>query len=184
MMNALTGKEHVESYNRLFETLRTTSKNFSISTNLKGIVIDTIGFIDNLPAELIDSFGSTLREIESADIVILMEDLSHPLMESQRTVALKLIEKLGLNEMLTPDRFIRVWNKADMVTPTRIATLLDQEPEENRENIVICSVRDGKGIKALKTMIENKMNVLWRREPRLLEHYLDVHDERVGWLRR
>jgi GTPase len=51
-LNALTNKDHVESQNRLFETLRTTSKSFQIATNLKGVIIDTIGFIDDLPTEL------------------------------------------------------------------------------------------------------------------------------------
>jgi GTP-binding protein HflX len=114
MMNALAGKHQVQSKDRLFETLKTTAREFNVSRNLKAVVVDTIGFIDNLPTELskhprlrvVDSFGGTLREIKLSDIILLMEDVSHPLMKRQREVAFEIIKALNLEDVLKGNRIV------------------------------------------------------------------------------
>jgi GTP-binding protein HflX len=180
-MNTLTRKEQVESNNRLFETLRTTSRNFVIGDNLRGVVIDTIGFIDNLPTELVDSFSSTLNEIETADIVLMVEDISHPQVEQQNNVAKELLTRLKLDDLLTPGRLVRVWNKIDLCTDERLQRLL--EKETNKDDIVMTNLKAGVGVQDLLMKIKEKIDVLFKRKSRTLKYLYSEHDQRAKWLK-
>ena len=101
---------------------------------------------------LVDSFGSTLQEIESADVVVLMEDVSHPMFDRQREVAYELIKKVELGELLGDNRLIRVWNKIDCITNERLNKLLANE--EKRDDIVLTSASNGIGLDLLKEKLE------------------------------
>lgn len=181
LLNSLTNKEQVESNNRLFETLKTTSRNFEICQNLKGVVIDTIGFIDNLPTELVDSFSSTLNEIETADIVIMVEDISHPQVEQQRKVAESLLNRLALDYFLAPERLVRVWNKIDLCTDDRLKRLIEKETQKS--DIVMTNLKDGVGVEDLKSKIKEKIDGLFQRKLRTLKFLYSEQDQRAKWLK-
>jgi 50S ribosomal subunit-associated GTPase HflX len=74
-------KEEVESNNMLFQTLNTTSRKINLISGQKAILLDTIGFISDLPHDLVESFKSTLDEVASADLVLHIRDISHPCSE-------------------------------------------------------------------------------------------------------
>jgi GTP-binding protein HflX len=195
MMNALAGKHQVQSKDRLFETLKTTAREFNVSRNLKAVVVDTIGFIDNLPTELskhprlrvVDSFGGTLREIKLSDIILLMEDVSHPLMKRQREVAYRDHQGSELGGRAQREqncnhlvKQIRVWNKIDCVDESHLASLLSQEADPS--SIILTSVREGQGIDRLKAKIEARIDSLFDRRPRRLRYLYSQHEERQAWL--
>lgn len=109
-----------------------------------------------------------------------MEDVSHPLMDRQRKVAQSLLNKLGMEHLLEPSRLIRVWNKTDCVTQDRLDKLLALE--ENTKNIVMTSIKNGEGIDQIKEMVKDKVDILFKREPRTMKYLYSEHNLRFKWL--
>jgi GTP-binding protein HflX len=136
--------------------------------------------VDHLLTQ-VDSFSSTLNEIETADIVLLVEDISHPMVERQREVAKDILRKLNLEKLLDSKRLVRVWNKIDLCTDERMKRLLDKEPDS--DDIIMTCVKDGVGIEDVRVKIKEKVNVLFEREPRVIKYLYSEHDMRCKWLK-
>lgn len=181
-MNKLLGRVDVISHNRLFETLKTTSRSFVLGKNFRGVLIDTIGFISSLPSELIDSFSSTFREIESADVVVFIEDISDPLYLEHRKVAIQTVEKIGMGHLLASDKLVRVWNKIDCITKERVEKCLASE--EDRSTILLSSIKNDQGVEEIRAAINSRASLSFKRAPRKILHDLDEHEDRMEWLRR
>lgn len=77
LMNLCTGSE-LESRDLLFQTLNTTHKRFRMPNGQMGLMLDTVGFITNLPHGLVESFKATLEEIHYVDLLVHVRDISHP----------------------------------------------------------------------------------------------------------
>ena len=110
LLNKLTDAG-IPANNRLFDTLDTTSRQLTVSENLDVILSDTVGFIAKLPHHLVNAFHATLEELEYADLLLHVIDVSDPYMEQHIAVVDRLIRKLAKPE--TP--VLRVYNKADRV---------------------------------------------------------------------
>jgi GTP-binding protein HflX len=91
LLNCILDNNVVESKDLLFQTLSTTSKKIRLKSGQKAIMLDTIGFITDLPHELVDSFKSTLEEVASADLVLHIRDISHPFSDHQKKVVLQVL---------------------------------------------------------------------------------------------
>ena len=78
-------------------------------------MLDTIGFITNLPHGLVESFKTTLEEIHYADILVHVRDISHPFTNYQRDTVLKVLRELGVSEEFLKTKYIEVWNKIDLL---------------------------------------------------------------------
>ena len=78
-------------------------------------MLDTIGFITNLPHGLVESFKTTLEEIHFADILVHVRDISHPFTNYQRDTVLKVLRELGVSEEFFKTKYIEVWNKIDLL---------------------------------------------------------------------
>ena len=78
-------------------------------------MMDTVGFITNLPHGLVDSFKSTLHELYSADLLVHVRDISHPQTEFQRDTVLDVMNEVGLDAELLDQNYIEVWNKIDLI---------------------------------------------------------------------
>lgn len=78
-------------------------------------MLDTIGFITDLPHELIDSFKSTLEEVASADLVLHIRDISHPFSDHQKKVVLQVLKELGFTQDFYTRKMIEIWNKIDLL---------------------------------------------------------------------
>ena len=78
-------------------------------------MLDTIGFITNLPHGLVESFKITLDEIHYADILIHVRDISHPYTNYQRDTVLKVLKELGVTDEFFKTNYIEVWNKIDLL---------------------------------------------------------------------
>ena len=125
LFKALT-REHVFIKNQLFATLDTTMravKNPRGGQNL--ILSDTVGFIANLPPQLIAAFAATLEDIKHADIILHVRDCTaHP---HQRFDVETILTSMGLAERLKdPMRYLEVLNKRDLLTPQQAESLQDE----------------------------------------------------------
>ena len=127
MMNLLS-KSDVFAENKLFATLDTTVRKMVID-NLPFLLADTVGFIRKLPTDLVDSFKSTLDEVREADLLVHVEDISHPDFEEQITVVEKTLADLGCADKPS----MLVFNKIDAYTWTPQDA--DDLTEPTRENI-------------------------------------------------
>ncbi len=111
IFNRLTGAD-VLSEDMLFATLDPTMRAISLPTGQDVILSDTVGFISDLPTQLVAAFRATLEEVLSADVILHVRDISHPESDAQREDVVAILEKLGVG----PERVvIEVWNKVDQL---------------------------------------------------------------------
>ena len=149
LLNALTGAD-IPANNRLFDTLDTTSRLLAVSDMLDVVISDTVGFIRKLPHQLVDAFKATLEELEYADLLLHVIDVSNPMWQEQAAVVDKLIAELGAEK--TP--CIRVYNKADLVSA--------EDRPHGAESIAI-SAKTGAGLPELLELIEKTLDKGSRR---------------------
>lgn len=115
LFNRLTGAS-VLSMDKLFATLDPTMRMLALPSGGKAIFSDTVGFISDLPTELIASFRATLEEVLEADLLLHIRDITHPDTEEQKKdVEEVLLALFETNDL--PDKVIEVWNKIDRLPP-------------------------------------------------------------------
>ena len=149
MFNKITGAKELTK-NMVFATLDPKHRIVSLSRENNFILSDTVGFISNLPTELIESFKSTLDEILYADLIIHVRDISHEDFDSQNDDVLSVIREIfGYDKNQIPQNYLEVINKIDKVNPEIKNTI-------NSKNKIYLSALTGMGINDLKTTI-NKL---------------------------
>ncbi|MGW8161098.1 MAG: GTPase HflX, partial [Desulfobulbales bacterium] len=110
LLNTLTASE-ITAENKLFATLDPTSRRLRFPRDLEVIITDTVGFIRDLPSELLQAFKATLEELHEADMLVHVIDVSNPRFADQITVVENQLRELGLDRMPC----LRVLNKVDQV---------------------------------------------------------------------
>mgnify|MGYP000547109565 CR=1 FL=1 len=119
ILNKLTNSD-VLAEDKLFATLDTTTRQLFVHHKKIGLISDTVGFIQNLPHQLIEAFKSTLSELNYADLLLHVVDISNPNWKSQMKVVFATLKELKVEkEMLI------VFNKADLVESETLQTRLD-----------------------------------------------------------
>jgi GTP-binding protein HflX len=118
LLNTLT-KSRVRVENRLFATLDPSSRRLKFPKDIEVIITDTVGFIKNLPKDLMVAFRATLEELEGADLLLHIIDISNPRFKDQ----IKSVEKILLDLNLDDIPLIRVLNKKDLVDKATTETL-------------------------------------------------------------
>lgn len=113
LFNRLT-KAGVFAENLLFATLDTTMRRLPLPSGREAILSDTVGFISDLPHELIMAFRATLEEVLEADIVIQVLDVANPAVKTQRQDVLEVLHHLGLERIEYQQNYIEVYNKIDI----------------------------------------------------------------------
>ncbi len=117
LFNALTGAV-VVARDQLFATLDPTMRGLSLPSGRRVILSDTVGFISELPTELVEAFRATLEEVAEADVILHVRDAAHPDSEAQRADVLGVLAGMARDGTLDEgyeDRVIEVLNKADLV---------------------------------------------------------------------
>ena len=150
LLNQLTGAA-IPANNRLFDTLDTTSRLLTVSDTLDVVISDTVGFIRKLPHQLVEAFKATLEELEYADLLLHVIDVSNPDWQVQAQVVEDLIVELGASELPRID----VFNKADLLPQGEIMP--------RGENICTISAKTGAGISDLMSMIDRMLDKGTRR---------------------
>ncbi len=117
LFNALTGAE-VTARDQLFATLDPTMRGLRLPSGRRAILSDTVGFISELPTELVAAFRATLEEVAEADVIVHVRDAAHPDSAAQRGDVVAVLDgmvKDGALDPRWPDRTIEVLNKADLL---------------------------------------------------------------------
>ncbi len=122
LLNALTRSE-VLAENKLFATLDPTSRRLRFPREREVIITDTVGFIRDLPKDLVAAFRATLEELNDADLLLHVIDASDPARDEHVKAVERILESL---ELLDRPR-LKVWNKADQVAPDELAMLLRRD---------------------------------------------------------
>jgi len=97
----------------LFATLDTTHRILTLPSGQPAVLSDTVGFISDLPTDLIDSFRATLEEVKEADLLVHVRDISDPLSERRREEVMQVLDQIGAGPRHEQD-IIEVWNKSDL----------------------------------------------------------------------
>ena len=120
----------------------------------KVILSDTVGFVSDLPTELIAAFRATLEEVASADLLVHVRDMAHPDREAQRDDVDDVLTSLGLAEEGAPPR-IEAWNKIDLLSSEELERLLEEA--SRRENVVPISAVTGEGLDNLRKEMAERL---------------------------
>ncbi len=139
LFNRLTGAE-VMAKDMLFATLDPTMRAVRLPTGIEVILSDTVGFISDLPTELVAAFRATLEEVLAADVVVHVRDISHPNTEEQSEDVETILASLGLDEEVPR---IEVWNKIDRLHPDERDALLTRAEREEQVYAVSALTGDG-----------------------------------------
>ena len=149
LLNALTGAS-IPANNRLFDTLDTTTRLLTVSDTLDVVISDTVGFIRKLPHQLVEAFKATLEELEYADLLLHVIDISNPEWEAQAQIVDELIAELGAEQIPC----LRVYNKSD---------LFFGDIRPHGEMSVNISARTGEGLDELMACIDHILDKGTRR---------------------
>ena len=143
LMNTLTGAGVVSS-DIMFATLDPTTRKLVLPNELQVLLTDTVGFIEKLPTDLVAAFRATLEEIQEADAIVHVLDVSHPQADAHsRSVEIELRD-LGVNDRPR----LTVLNKVDLLPPELVPLMLRRFP-----NAVAASAAVGTGIDAVRNRI-------------------------------
>ena len=152
LFNALTGSA-VHAEDQLFATLDPTMRGLDLPSNRRVILSDTVGFISDLPTELVEAFRATLEEVAEADVILHVRDVAHPDTAAQRSDVVAVLEGMvrdGTLDEAWPSRTIEVLNKADLVGGT------NQVP--TRQGTVAVSAITGEGLPALLGSVDARIS--------------------------
>ena len=153
LFNRLTG-ESVFAENLLFATLDPTMRDIRLPGFDKVILSDTVGFVSDLPTELIAAFRATLEEVREADLLVHVRNMAHPDAEAQREDVEDVLGSLGLDEEGGPPR-IEAWNKVDLLSGEDRNRL--HEEAQRWEDVVPISAATGEGLDALRDRMAHKL---------------------------
>jgi len=175
LFNCLTG-EAVFADNLLFATLDPTMRDIKLSGFDKVILSDTVGFVSDLPTELIAAFRATLEEVREADLLVHVRNMAHPDREAQREDVEDVLASLGLAEEGAPPR-IEAWNKIDQLSAEDRNRLIEEA--QRREDVVPISAVTGQGLDALRECMAERL----RTEEQVHEVRLPASaGDRIAWL--
>ena len=148
LFNAMTGAD-VVAQDQLFATLDPTMRGLRLPSGRRAILSDTVGFISELPTELVAAFRATLEEVAEADVILHVRDASHPDTDAQRGDVIAVLDGMARDDTIAPDwaaRSIEVLNKADLLGGVGEV--------ETRAGAVAVSAITGEGIPELLAAID------------------------------
>ena len=154
LFNRMTGAD-VMAKDLLFATLDPTMRNIRLPGLDKAILSDTVGFVSDLPTQLVAAFRATLEEVTTADIIIHVRDMSHPDTEAQaEDVAAVLAEIGATGEEGAP--MIEAWNKVDLLNEESADAL--HAEAARRDDAVVLSALTGDGVDDLRRAVSDRLS--------------------------
>ena len=152
LFNRLTGSE-VLAKDLLFATLDTTQRTIRLPQGRPAIIADTVGFVSDLPHELVESFRATLEEVGEADLILHVRDIASPDSAAQAKDVEAVLEQIPTPEGKTR-RILEVWNKIDLLEPETRESIVGQAERLSRDGqAVAVSAWTGEGIETLRETI-------------------------------
>ncbi|WP_332691483.1 GTPase HflX [Devosia sp.] len=173
LFNTLTGAG-VFAEDLLFATLDTTVRKLGLPHGREVVLSDTVGFVADLPTDLVAAFRATLEEVLDADVILHARDVANPDHPAQAMDVLKVLGELGVSAETTP--IIEVWNKVDLVNE---ADLVGIVAASKVAGVVPASAKTGQGLDALKLAIEK---ALAEKSRTYHVHVPHTAGSDIGWL--
>jgi GTP-binding protein HflX len=172
LFNRLT-RADVVAEDLLFATLDPTMREIGLPGLDKAILSDTVGFISELPTQLVAAFRATLEEVVSADLIVHVRDISHPDSEAQRDDVDEVLKEIGADGAVR----IEAWNKIDLAGGEEAERL--RAEAARREDVAIISALNGDGVAALLAGVSARL----RKENKERAITLPASDgELIAWL--
>lgn len=183
ILNLLTQAD-TYSKDQLFATLDPLTKKWRFTEGFEITVTDTVGFIQDLPTQLIDAFHSTLEESQNMDLLLHVVDASSPDRTLQEQTVLQLMEELKMNEMPV----LTVYNKADQIDPTLFTptlfpnVLLSAQSMEGKDQLIAGIKRQLMELLEPYTLLVasdegQKLSALRRQTLVLSEHFIEAQNK-------
>jgi GTP-binding protein HflX len=179
LFNRMTGAD-VMAEDLLFATLDPTMRAIELPGVEKAILSDTVGFISDLPTQLVAAFRATLEEVTAADVILHVRDIANPDSAAQKKQVLEVLGELGITDgEEASGPILELWNKWDLLDPERRDELAALA--EGDESVVPVSAETGFGVDALRT----RLGELLTRGARLHSITVPASDgARIAWLHR
>nr|XP_056718153.1 putative GTP-binding protein 6 [Euleptes europaea] len=168
LIKALTGDSGLEPQDRLFATLDITAHAGCLPSRLTVLYVDTIGFLTQLPHDLIESFSATLEDVACSDLIVHVRDISHPETHLQKESVLSVLRNLNLPSQLM-ESIIEVHNKVDLV-----------DSYSTEPNTIATSALLGYGLDPLKEEIERTVLKITGKDSLTIQ--VDLSGPQLSWL--
>ncbi|MBV9840375.1 MAG: GTPase HflX [Sphingomonadaceae bacterium] len=178
LFNRLTGAG-VMAENLLFATLDPTMRQISLPGIDKAILSDTVGFVSDLPTQLVAAFRATLEEVTTADLIVHVRDVAHPDSAAQADDVAHVLEEIGARgeDGAGGAPLIEAWNKVDAIDDEQRTLLLNEAAR--RDDVVPISAITGEGVDALREAMAARVTA----GAQLYQLSLDVADgASLAWL--
>lgn len=176
LFNRVTAAE-VMAKDQLFATLDPTMRSLRLPSGRQVILSDTVGFISDLPHELVESFHATLEEVQEADVVVHVRDISHPDTQAQKADVDQVLAELGIKEERA-EAVIEVLNKTDLIEAEELDIQRNQA-SRSLNPVVLASAVTGDGLDDLFAAIDFELS----KSMSLIEVTLEPHDgATMAWL--
>ncbi|XP_039581617.1 putative GTP-binding protein 6 [Passer montanus] len=169
LIKALTGEAGLQPRDQLFATLDITAHAGYLPSHMTVIYVDTIGFLTDLPHNLVESFSATLEEVAYSDLIVHVRDITHPETILQKATVLSVLRNLDLPSHLL-DSMVEVHNKVDLI----------ERYKPTEENALAVSALHGHGLEELKQEIEKK--ILTATGKKILTVNINLEGPQLSWL--
>ena len=150
LFNRLT-RADVLAEDLLFATLDPTMREIALPGFDKAILSDTVGFISDLPTQLVAAFRATLEEVVAADLIVHVRDISHPDSEAQRDDVDEVLKEIGAEQAAR----VEAWNKIDALAPEE-AEQVGAEAAR-RDDVAVLSALTGEGVADLLSLVSGRL---------------------------
>lgn len=183
--NRLTGSD-VMAEDMLFATLDPTMREIRLPGIDKAILSDTVGFVSDLPTELVAAFRATLEEVTTADLIVHVRDIVHPDSDAQYDDVRAILESLGVNGAQEGEGAgdapaaipqIEIWNKIDTADAERRAEIEDMAAR--RPDVAVISAVTGDGVEAARILMASQLTALHETQRIFLAY---GQGEAMAWL--
>jgi GTP-binding protein HflX len=155
LFNRMTGAD-VMAKDLLFATLDPTMRNIRLPGLDKAILSDTVGFVSDLPTQLVAAFRATLEEVITADIIVHVRDMSHPDSEAQAEDVTAVLTEIGAIGEGDGVPMIEAWNKVDALDAEAAARL--REEAARHDDAVLLSALTGEGVDDLRRAVSDRLS--------------------------
>ena len=158
LFNRLT-EGGVLAQDMLFATLDPTLRSLKLPDGRPAILSDTVGFISDLPYELVAAFRATLEEVQAADVILHVRDISSPETEAEARDVEQVLEQLDIGSV--PERIVEVWNKLDRLPPDAregLQARARRAAEQGAPDAVPVSALIGEGCEALLRKVADRID--------------------------
>jgi GTP-binding protein HflX len=162
LFNRMTGAG-VMAENLLFATLDPTMRQIALPGIDKVILSDTVGFVSDLPTQLVAAFRATLEEVTAADLILHVRDIAHPDTDAQRADVLAVLGEIGVGPEADrdgeggepPAPILEVWNKLDALDPEDKERVIAEAAR--REDVAAVSALSGEGVDGLRRAVSDRL---------------------------